>query len=159
MQRITPFLWFDGNAEEAAKFYTSIFDRSKITSVSHYGDAGPLPKGTVMVVHFELDGEELMALNGGPEFKFNEALSLVVNCKNQKEVDYYWEKLTADGGQEVECGWLKDRFGLFWQVTPTVLPEMLADENPKKANNVMKAMLKMKKIDIAALERAYETAA
>ena len=157
MQRIVPFLWFDANAEEAANFYVSIFKGSKIVSTSRYGETGPGPKGSVMVVTFELDGQELMALNGGPQFKFTEALSLLVNCKNQDEVDHYWETLSA-GGQEGPCGWLKDKFGLSWQVFPTVLGELLADKDPQKRERVMKAMLQMKKIDIAGLKRAAEGA-
>ena len=155
MQRIVPFLWFDSNAEEAANFYVSIFKGSKIVQTSRYGEAGPGPKGSVMAVTFELDGQELMALNGGPQFKFSEALSLLINCKNQDEVDYYWEKLSA-GGQEVQCGWLKDKFGLSWQVFPTILGELLVDKDPQKRERVMKAMLPMKKIDIAGLKRAAE---
>jgi predicted 3-demethylubiquinone-9 3-methyltransferase (glyoxalase superfamily) len=157
MQRIVPFLWFDLNAEEAANFYVSIFKNSKVGHISRYGEAGPGPKGSVMVVTFELDGQELMALNGGPQFKFSEAISLVVNCKNQEEVDYYWERLSA-GGQKVECGWLKDKFGLSWQVVPTILGELLADKDPQKLERVMKAMLQMKKIDVAGLKRAAEGA-
>ena len=157
MQRIVPFLWFDSNAEEAANFYVSIFKSSKIVSISRYGEAGPGPKGSVMVVTFELDGQELMALNGGPQFKFSEAISLLVNCRNQDEVDDYWEKLSA-GGQEVQCGWLKDKFGLSWQVFPTILGELLTDKDPQKRERVMKAMLRMKKIDIAGLKRAAEGA-
>jgi predicted 3-demethylubiquinone-9 3-methyltransferase (glyoxalase superfamily) len=152
-QRITTFLWFDKEAEEAAQFYTSIFKNSRILGVARYGDAGPGPKGSVMTVSFELDGQEFVALNGGPHFKFTEAISLVVNCETQKEVDEFWSKLSA-GGQEVECGWLKDKYGLCWQITPNVLPRLLQDPDPQKAKRVMEAMLKMKKIDIAALERA-----
>ena len=135
----------------------SIFKSSKIVSISRYGETGPGPRGSVMVVTFELDGQELMALNGGPQFKFSEAISLVVNCKNQEEVDYYWERLSA-GGQKVECGWLKDKFGLSWQVVPTILGELLADKDPQKLERVMKAMLQMKKIDVAGLKRAAEGA-
>ena len=159
MPKIIPCLWFDGKAEEAAKFYTSVFKDSKIKEVTHYGDAGPGPKGSVLTVAFELDGNELLALNGGPEFKFNEALSLIVECKNQDEIDYYWEKLRTGGGQEVECGWLKDKYGLFWQVTPKALPEMLADKDQKKADRVMTAMLGMKKIELETLEHAYRAEA
>jgi len=155
MQKITPFLWFDNNAEEAAKFYTSIFKKSKIARISRYGDAGPGPKGTVMVVDFELEGQQFVALNGGPQFKFTEAISFVVNCETQKEVDYFWGKLLA-GGQESQCGWLKDKFGLSWQIVPTVLNDMLADPDPARSQRVMKAMLQMKKIDIATLEKAYK---
>ena len=155
MQKITPFLWFDNNAEEAAKFYTSIFKKSKIARISRYGDAGPGPKGTVMVVDFELEGQQFVALNGGPQFKFTEAISFVVNCETQKEVDYFWGKLLA-GGQESQCGWLKDKFGLSWQIVPTVLNDMLADPDPARSQRVMKAMLQMKKIDIPTLEKAYK---
>lgn len=157
MQRIVPFLWFDSNAEEAANFYVSIFKNSKIVNTSRYGEAGPGPRGSVMVVTFELDGQELMALNGGPQFKFSEAISLLINCKDQDEVDHYWEKLSA-GGQEVQCGWLKDKFSLSWQVFPTILGELLTDKDPGKRERVMKAMLQMKKIDIAGLKRAAEGA-
>jgi predicted 3-demethylubiquinone-9 3-methyltransferase (glyoxalase superfamily) len=153
-QRISPFLWFDHQAEEAARFYVSIFEDSKIEAVTYYGDAGPGPKGSVMTVAFQLAGQQFVALNGGPIFKFTEAISMVVNCENQAEVDRFWEKLLA-GGQAVECGWLKDRYGLSWQVVPTVLPEMLTDENSARVQRVMAAMLKMKKLDIAALEKAY----
>jgi len=155
MQKITPFLWFDNNAEEAMKFYTSIFKNSKAGRVARYGDAGPGPKGTVMTAEFELESLQFVALNGGPQFKFTEAVSFVVNCKTQKEVDYFWEKLGA-GGKEVQCGWLKDKFGLSWQIVPTVLSEMLTDKDPKRSQRVMKAMLQMKKIDIPSLEKAYE---
>jgi predicted 3-demethylubiquinone-9 3-methyltransferase (glyoxalase superfamily) len=154
MPKITPFLWFDTQAEEAARFYTSVFKNSKIKTITYYGDAGPGPKGSVLTVAFELDGNDFVALNGGPAFKFCEAVSMEIECKNQDEVDYYWERLSA-GGEKVECGWLKDRYGLSWQVTPKVLPEMLADKDPQKADRVMSAMLEMKKIDIASLERAY----
>ena len=153
-QKIAPCLWFDGNAEEAASHYTSIFKNSKILDVSRYGDAGPLPKGTVMVVLFQLEGQEYLALNGGPQFKFTEAISLQVRCTTQKEVDELWGRLSA-GGEEGPCGWLKDKFGLSWQITPTALIEMLQDPDPGKSKRVMEAMLQMKKIDIAALDRAY----
>jgi predicted 3-demethylubiquinone-9 3-methyltransferase (glyoxalase superfamily) len=156
MPKITPFLWFENQAEEAAAFYVSVFKNSKITRVTRYGDAGPKPKGTVMTVDFELDGQEFTALNGGPEFKFNEAVSFTVNCKTQQEVDEFWRKLTAGGGQEIECGWLKDKYGLAWQITPTVLTELIGDPDPQKANRVMAAMMKMKKIDIATLKRAAD---
>ena len=155
MQKITPFLWFDANAEEAAQFYASVFKNSKILEVSRYGDAGPGPKGQAMVVRFQLDGQEFLALNGGPQFKFTEAISFTVNCETQDEVDYYWDKLSA-GGKEVQCGWLRDRFGLSWQVTPTMLPRLLRDPDPAKSQRVMKAMLGMVKIDIDGLRRAYE---
>jgi predicted 3-demethylubiquinone-9 3-methyltransferase (glyoxalase superfamily) len=155
MQKITPFLWFDKNAEDAAKFYTSIFKNSKIGKVARYGDAGPGPKGSVMTVEFELNGQQFVALNGGPEFKFTEAISFVVNCESQEEIDYFWGKLTA-GGQEVQCGWLKDKFGLSWQIVPTAIPKMLTDPDPAKSQRVMKAMLKMIKIDLPTLQRAYD---
>ncbi|HEY8165220.1 MAG TPA: VOC family protein [Gemmatimonadaceae bacterium] len=155
MQKITPFLWFNDKAEEAMKFYVSIFRNSKIGTVTRYGDAGPGPKGSVMTASFELDGEQFVALNGGPQFTFTEAISFVVNCESQQEVDYFWEKLTA-GGQAGQCGWLKDKFGLSWQVVPTALPKLLAEKDPQKAGRVMNAMLKMDKIDIAALERARD---
>jgi predicted 3-demethylubiquinone-9 3-methyltransferase (glyoxalase superfamily) len=158
-QKITPFLWFDTQAEDAANFYVSIFRNSKIRSIARYDEeaakASGRPKGSVMTVAFELNGQEFVALNGGPLFKFTEAISFVVNCETQEEVDHFWEKLSA-GGQEVQCGWLKDRFGVSWQVVPTVLVEMLQDEDPLKARRVMGAMLKMKKIDVEALKRAYE---
>jgi predicted 3-demethylubiquinone-9 3-methyltransferase (glyoxalase superfamily) len=154
MPKIKPFLWFDTQAEEAAKFYVSIFKNSKIVKVARYGEAGPGPKGSVMTVVFQLDGQEFIALNGGPHFKFTEAISFVVECKTQEEVDEYWEKLT-EGGQEVQCGWLKDKYGLSWQITPTALGEMLSDPDREKAKRVMEAMLKMKKIEIAELRRAY----
>ncbi len=155
MQRISPFLWFDDNAEEAAAFYTSIFKNSKIKAVSRYGEGAPGPKGQVMVVNFELDGQEFTALNGGPKFKFTEAISLVVHCKDQREVDDYWDKLT-EGGQEIQCGWLKDKFGLSWQIVPTIIPEVMSDSNPARRDRVMQAVLKMVKPDIAAIERAAE---
>jgi predicted 3-demethylubiquinone-9 3-methyltransferase (glyoxalase superfamily) len=154
MQKITPFLWFDNNAEEAAQFYTSIFKNSKILNVSRYGDAGPGPKGSAMVVTFQLEGQHFTALNGGPQFKFSEAFSFVVNCETQKEIDEYWTKLTSGGGKESECGWLKDKFGFSWQIVPTALSKLMSD--PKKANRVMEALLQMKKLDIAKLEEAAE---
>src|SRR5207244_7792887 len=137
MQKITPFLWFDNQAEEAAKFYTSIFKDSKINSVSRYGDGMPLPKGSVMTVGFTLAGQEFTALNGGPQFKFTEAISLVVNCETQQEIDTFWDKLTSGGGQPIECGWLKDRYGLFWQVVPTALGQMLKAGDETKTNRMM----------------------
>jgi len=155
MQKISPFLWFDSNAEEAAAFYTSIFKNSKILKIARYGEAGPGPAGSVMIVHFQIEGQEFIALNGGPQFKFTEAISFCINCQTQEEVDYFWNKLTADGGQEVQCGWLKDKYGLSWQVTPTILGELMSDKDAKKAQRVMQAMLQMKKIDIAALKNAY----
>jgi predicted 3-demethylubiquinone-9 3-methyltransferase (glyoxalase superfamily) len=153
-QKITTFLWFDGNAEEAANHYTSIFKNSKILNVARYGEAGPGPKGSVMTVRFQLEGQEFIALNGGPQFKFTEAISLLVNCDTQKEVDEFWTKLTA-GGEEGPCGWLKDKFGLSWQIVPSALFGLLQDKDPEKSKRVMEAMLQMKKIDIARLEQAY----
>ena len=158
MQKITPFLWFDGKAEEAANFYVSIFKNSRILNITRYGEAGPGPKGSVMTVVFELDGEQFIALNGGPQFKFTEAISFSVNCKTQGEVDEFWEKL-SQGGEEGPCGWLKDKYGLSWQINPTILGEMLQDSNPEKSKRVLEAMLKMKKIDIHGLQRAYESRA
>jgi predicted 3-demethylubiquinone-9 3-methyltransferase (glyoxalase superfamily) len=152
-QKITTFLWFNDNAEEAANHYISIFKNSKILNVARYGDAGPGPKGSVMIVEFQLEGQKFIALNGGPQFKFTEAISLVVNCDSQKEVDEFWKKLTA-GGEEGPCGWLKDKFGLSWQIVPSVVPKMLQDPDRKRANRVMEAILKMKKPDIAEMERA-----
>ncbi len=155
MQKITPFLWFDNNAEEAMNFYVSIFKNSKVISVARYGDAGPGPKGSVMTANFLLNGQEFVALNGGPQFKFTEAISFVVNCETQQEVDEFWEKLTA-GGEESMCGWLKDKYGLSWQIVPTILVKLLQDKDPVKAKRVMEAMLQMKKIDINKLKQAYE---
>ena len=160
IQRITPCLWFDSQAEEAAKFYTAIFKNSKIVQVSRYGEAGRevhgRPPGSVMVVAFELDGQAFTALNGGPVFKFNEAISLQVNCETQEEVDYYWGKLGAGGDEKTQqCGWLKDKYGVSWQVVPTVLPEMLQDPDSTKSQRAMEAMLQMKKLDIDELKRAY----
>jgi predicted 3-demethylubiquinone-9 3-methyltransferase (glyoxalase superfamily) len=155
MQKITPFLWFDNQAEEAMNFYTSIFKNAKIGSVSRYGEAGPGPKGSVMTASFELDGLKFTALNGGPHFKFTEAISLYVNCESQEEVDYFWGKL-SEGGQIQQCGWLKDKFGLSWQIIPSALSKLMGDPDRAKANRVMQAMLQMKKIDIAKLQQAYE---
>ena len=155
MQKINPFLWFDGNAEEAAKFYTSIFKNSKIHTISRYGDAGPGPKGTAMVVTFELEGQQFLALNGGPQFKFTPALSLFVNCETQQEVDELWEKL-SEGGRKDRCGWLQDKYGVSWQIIPTTLGQLMADPDPKKSSRVMQAMLQMDKIDIARLQQAYQ---
>jgi predicted 3-demethylubiquinone-9 3-methyltransferase (glyoxalase superfamily) len=155
-QAITPFLWFDTQAEEAAKLYTSIFPNSRILEITRYGDAGPGPKGGVMTVSFELNGQRFTALNGGPQFKFTEAISFVVNVESQQEVDALWSRLTADGGEESQCGWLKDKFGLSWQITPTALMRLLADPDREKSQRVMKAMLGMRKIDIGGLERAAE---
>ena len=153
MNRLTPCLWFDGRAEEAANFYVSIFKNSKITEVSRYGDAGPLPKGTVLTVAFELDGQRFTALNGGPQYKFTEAVSFQIACETQDEVDHYWNNLVA-GGAESMCGWLKDKFGLSWQVVPNRLIELITSSEGAKAKRVTEAMFKMKKIDIAALEAA-----
>ena len=157
MQKITPNLWFDTEAEEAAEFYISIFEDSKITSVSYYGESAPRPAGMVLTVEFQLASQSFTALNGGPDFKFNEAISLLVDCADQREVDELWAKL-GEGGEEGPCGWLKDRYGLSWQIVPTRLSELLQDEDAEKANRVMQAMLQMGKIDIASLERAYEQA-
>jgi predicted 3-demethylubiquinone-9 3-methyltransferase (glyoxalase superfamily) len=158
LQKIVTNLWFDTEAEEAAKFYCSIFKDSKINAISHYGDAGPRPPGTVLTVEFELAGQQFTALNGGPEFKFTEAISLLVNCESQKEVDELWTKLTEGGGEESVCGWVKDRFGLSWQIIPTRLGELMSDEDSVRANAVMQSMLQMRKIEIAELEKAYEQA-
>jgi len=155
MQKITPFLWFDNQAEEAMNFYTSIFKHSKILNVSRYGDTGPGVEGSVMTATFQLNGQEFMVLNGGPTFKFNEAISFLVKCETQEEVDYFWEKL-SEGGEEVQCGWLKDKYGISWQIVPTILGELLQDKDAEKARRVMEAMLKMVKIDIAGLKQAYE---
>jgi predicted 3-demethylubiquinone-9 3-methyltransferase (glyoxalase superfamily) len=155
MQKITPFLWFDGKAEEAANFYVSLFKNSKIVNVARYGDAGPGPKGTATSATFELAGQRFIALNAGPQFKFTEAISFFINCETQQEVDDLWEKLSA-GGEKSRCGWLKDKYGLSWQVIPTALGEMLQDKDPQKSQRVMQAMLQMDKIDIARLERAYD---
>ncbi|HKV46215.1 MAG TPA: VOC family protein [bacterium] len=154
VQKITPFLWFDDNAEEAMNFYTSIFRHSKIVSVSRYGEAGPGPKGSVMVGTFQLEGQQFMALNGGPLFKFTEAISFLVDCESQAEVDELWQRL-SEGGEQGRCGWLKDKFGVSWQIVPTALGEMLADKDPKKSQRVMQVMLQMDKIDIQTLRRAY----
>ena len=159
MQKITPFLWFDHQAEEAAKFYTSVFENSKVGKIIRYDEAtakaASRPVGSVLTIEFELEGQKFTALNGGPVFKFNESISFVVNCDTQEEVDYFWAKLSADGGQESECGWLKDKFGVSWQVVPTVLIEMLQDKDSEKSERVMKAMLQMQKIDIKKLNAAY----
>jgi predicted 3-demethylubiquinone-9 3-methyltransferase (glyoxalase superfamily) len=153
MQKITPCLWFDTEGEEAASFYTSVFPNSRIVDVARYGSAGPRPEGTVMTVSFELDGQAFVALNGGPEFTFNEAISFQVSCETQDEVDAFWSTL-SEGGEEGPCGWLKDRFGVSWQIVPTVLTELLGDPDKEKSQRVMQAMLSMKKIEIDALERA-----
>ena len=155
MKKITPFLWFDGKAEEAMNFYVSIFKNSKIISVTRYGEAGPGPKGTVMTASFQIDGQEFTALNGGPQFTFSQAISFVVHCETQQEVDELWEKL-SEGGEKQNCGWLKDKYGLSWQIVPTLLIEMLQDRDAEKSERVMKAMLQMNKIDIITLKQAYE---
>ena len=154
MQKIMPCLWFDNQAEEAANFYVSIFKNSKITGISRYGDVGPGPKGSVMVVTFQLDGEDFMGLNGGPIFKFSEAISLVVKCETQAEIDMFWEKL-SEGGKKGVCGWLKDKFGLSWQIVPSQIDEMMKGD-PARSNRVMAAVMKMTKLDIAVLKQAYE---
>ena len=159
MQKITPCLWFDHQAEEAAKFYTSVFKNSKLGRIFRHNEEASektgRPVGSVLTIEFELQGQKFVALNGGPEFKFNESISFVVNCETQEEVDYFWEKLTTDGGEESQCGWLKDKFGVSWQITPTILIDMLHDRDSEKSERVMKAMLQMQKIDIAKLRAAY----
>ena len=154
MQKISPFLWFDSNAEEAVQFYVSIFKNSKIKDVSRYGDAGPGPKGQVMVMNFEIEGQDFVALNGGPRFHFTEAISFVVHCQGQKEVDHYWDRLLEGGGQTQACGWLKDRFGLSWQIVPDEFFELMKDEDPAARSRVMQAMLGMIKFDVEGLKRA-----
>ncbi|WP_255947105.1 VOC family protein [Streptomyces odontomachi] len=156
MPRITPNLWFDTQGKEAAEFYCSIFPNSKITNVLYYGEVGPRPAGTVLTVDFELDGQPYTAINGGPEFTFDEAVSLLINCADQDEVDYYWSRLLADGGQESQCGWLKDKYGMSWQVVPEQLGEVLSDPDPERAQRAMKAMFGMRKIDVAALRAAAD---
>lgn len=154
MQKITPFLWFDTQAEEAAQFYVSIFDKARIVNVTRYGDSGPGPKGGVMTVEFELAGQRFIALNGGPHFKFTEAISMAVSCETQEELDHYWARLT-EGGQEVQCGWLKDKYGLSWQVVPAAMGRLVGGPDPEGSRRAMQAMMQMKKLDIAALEKAY----
>jgi predicted 3-demethylubiquinone-9 3-methyltransferase (glyoxalase superfamily) len=154
MNGVTPFLWFDTEGEEAAKFYTSVFPNSRIVDIAYYGSAGPRPEGTVMTVSFELDGQKFVALNGGPDFTFSEAISFEVECEDQEEVDAYWAKLTEGGGEEGPCGWLKDKYGLSWQIVPRRLTELLTDPDKERAQRAMEAMLRMKKIDVAELERA-----
>ena len=154
MQKITTFLWFDNQAEEAMNFYVSIFDDSKVVKITRCGDAGPGPKGSVLVVEFQLAGQTFIALNGGPQFKFTEAISLQVSCETQEEIDDKWARL-SEGGEKGDCGWLKDKFGLSWQINPPILVEMLSDEDPEKSKRAMEAMMTMTKIDIAALKRAY----
>jgi predicted 3-demethylubiquinone-9 3-methyltransferase (glyoxalase superfamily) len=156
MPKITPFLWFDTEGEQAANFYVSVFKNSRIVSVHHYGSAGPRPIGMVMTVEFELDGQPLVALNGGSDFTFNEAISFQIDCETQDEVDYFWTSLTEDGGEPGPCGWLKDKFGLSWQVVPKVMETLLADPDPDRAQRAMAAMLTMGKLDIAALQRAAD---
>jgi predicted 3-demethylubiquinone-9 3-methyltransferase (glyoxalase superfamily) len=158
MSKITPFLWFDDRIGEAIEFYTSVFKNAKIKDVSRYGDVGPLEKGKIMGATFELEGQEFMALNGGPEFKFTEAISFFVKCEDQAEVDYYWNALTANGGEESQCGWLKDKFGLSWQIIPNALVQYLGDQDSGRSQRAMAAMLKMQKIDIAELDRAAAAA-
>jgi predicted 3-demethylubiquinone-9 3-methyltransferase (glyoxalase superfamily) len=150
-QKITPFLWFDNNAEEAMNFYVSVFKNSKVGTITRYGDAGPGPKGSVLTASFELEGQKFVALNGGPRFKFTEAVSFVINCETQAEIDYFWDKLTSDGGQESMCGWLKDNYGLSWQVVPVEIPALLTGE---KSNEVMQAIMQMKKLDLGILRQA-----
>jgi predicted 3-demethylubiquinone-9 3-methyltransferase (glyoxalase superfamily) len=154
-QKITPNLWFDTEAEAAAEFYTSVFPNSRIVDVTHYTEAGPRPAGTVMTVEFELDGQRFVGINGGPQFTFDEAVSLQIDCETQDEVDHYWERLT-EGGEEGQCGWLKDRYGLSWQVVPTGMGEVFSDPDPERARRAMEAMLGMSKLDIAALRRAAD---
>ncbi len=156
MQKITPFLWFDGNAEEAMNFYTSIFKSAKVTKVSRYGDPGPGPKGSVMTATIQLEGQEFILLNGGPRFKFNEAISFVVNCKSQEEIDFYWDRLLADGGITQACGWLKDKFGLSWQIVPVQMGELMSSGDAQKSDRVMKAMMQMIKLDINILQKALD---
>ncbi|HEV7522193.1 MAG TPA: VOC family protein [Candidatus Angelobacter sp.] len=155
MQKITPFLWYDGNAEEAVNFYVSIFKNSKVVSMARYGDAGPGPKGSVMTAAFQLDGQNFVALNGGPQYKFTPAISFVVSCETQEEVDELWEKLSA-GGRKDRCAWLADKFGVSWQIVPTILSKLLQDKDPEKARRVMQTMLQMDKIDIKRLQQAYD---
>ena len=155
MPKISPFLWFNDKAEEAANFYISIFKNSRITSVARYGEAGPGPKGSVMTIAFHLDGQDFVGLNGGPHYAFSPAISFWINCETQEEVDHYWDNLSA-GGQALQCGWLSDKFGVTWQVVPSILPKLLQDKDPQKSQRVMKAMLQMVKLDIAALKQAYD---
>lgn len=155
MQKITTFLWFDNQAEEAANFYTSLFKNSRIVSISRWGEGGPMPKGLAMLVTFELDGQEYMALNAGPQFKFTEAISLYVKCETQQEVDHFWEKL-SEGGQKSRCGWLKDKYGISWQIVPVVLGQLMSGKDPEKSKRVMQALMKMDKLDIQGLQQAYD---
>jgi predicted 3-demethylubiquinone-9 3-methyltransferase (glyoxalase superfamily) len=158
MQKITPFLWFDGKAEEAMNFYVSVFKNSKVVKVSRYGEGGPVPKGTVMSATFQLEGQDFFALNGGPQFTFTPAISLFVNCETQQEVDELWDKL-SDGGKKERCGWLKDKYGLSWQIIPSALGKLMGDKDPAKSHRVMMAMMQMDKIDIQRLQEAYDQAA
>ncbi|WP_142688006.1 VOC family protein [Chitinophaga polysaccharea] len=155
MQKITPSLWFNFNAEEAISFYSSIFKSAEVKNKSYYGEGGPVPAGTLLAATFSLEGQEFLAINAGPQFPFTEAVSFTVYCETQEEVDYYWSRLTADGGKEVQCGWLKDKYGLSWQITPTIMSKLLSDPNKEKAGRAMQAMMKMVKLDIAALEKAF----
>jgi predicted 3-demethylubiquinone-9 3-methyltransferase (glyoxalase superfamily) len=154
-QKITPFLWFNDNAEEAANFYVSLFANSRILAVTRYGEMGPRPKGSVMTVNFQLEGQKFVALNGGPQFKFTEAISFVVNCETQAEIDHFWDRL-SEGGETSRCGWLNDKFGLTWQIVPAALAEMLADENSERTGRMMAALMQMAKLDLAALQQAYD---
>ncbi len=155
-QQITPFLWFDGQAEEAVQFYVSVFKDAKIKSTTRYGAHGPGPAGSVMTMHFELNGQEFVALNGGPDFKFTEAISFLVNCETQDEIDHYWEKLSADGGQEIQCGWLKDRYGLAWQIVPSQFRTWTAANDPAGMERMMNALMQMRKLDLAQLQAAFD---
>ncbi|HLJ91831.1 MAG TPA: VOC family protein [Gemmataceae bacterium] len=155
MQKITPCLWFDGNAEEAARFYSAIFQNAQINKIARYGEGGPRPKGSALAVEFQLDGQEFLALNGGPQFTFTEAISFIVNCETQEEVDRMWAKL-SEGGEEVQCGWVKDKYGISWQIVPTILGKMMADPDPARAARVLQAMMQMKKLNINELRKAYE---
>jgi predicted 3-demethylubiquinone-9 3-methyltransferase (glyoxalase superfamily) len=159
MNKITPFLWFDGQAEEAAKFYVAVFRNGRILKTVRFGDAGPGPKGAVMTVSFEVNGQQFTGLNGGPQFKFTEAISFVVSCETQAEIDSLWTQLSADGGNEGRCGWVQDKYGLWWQLVPPQLPDMLADQDPARANQTMQAMMQMGKLDIATLQKAHRGAA
>jgi len=157
MKKITPFLWYDADAEEAARFYTSLFPHSKIDQITHYGEGGPGPKGSVMTVKFQLNGQDFIALNGGPHFRFNEAISLTVPCESQEEIDEYWEKL-SEGGAESQCGWLKDRYGLSWQIVPAKMGEWMDEKDPERAKRVFQALMQMKKIDMNELKAIHEGA-
>ncbi len=156
MQKITPFLWFDGQAEEAVNFYVSIFKTARVRGTTHYGAEGPQPKGTVMTIHFELNGQEFIALNGGPDFKFSEAVSFLVNCDTQEEIDYYWEKLTAGGGSEIQCGWLKDKYGLCWQIVPSKFRDWALAGDAAAMDRMMHALMQMTKLELAPLQAAYD---